>query len=86
MSVPDRTIPQRELRNRIAEVLREVEGGSTIRVTVGGRPVADLVPVQQRRVWVPGSELLQIIQEHPVDARWAKDIEGMDEPVQEIER
>ena len=44
-----RTIPQRELRNRTAEVLREVESGATVRVTVSGRPVADLVPVARRR-------------------------------------
>ncbi|MGZ5213636.1 MAG: type II toxin-antitoxin system Phd/YefM family antitoxin, partial [Actinomycetota bacterium] len=49
MSEPDRTIPQRELRNHIGKVLREVEEESrTIRVTVDGRPVADLVPVSHR--------------------------------------
>ena len=74
MSEPDRTIPQRELRNQIGKVLREVEEeGKTIRVTVDGRPVADLVPVGRRRTWVPGSELLRIIAETPVDAGYAKD-------------
>jgi len=44
-----RRIPQRELRNRTAEVLREVESGTTLRITVSGRPVADLVPVARPR-------------------------------------
>jgi prevent-host-death family protein len=74
MSEPDRTIPQRELRNDIGKVLREVEEGSkTIRVTVDGRPVADLVPVSQRRTSVSWSELMRIIEETPVDAGFAED-------------
>ena len=73
MSEPDRTIPQRELRNHIGKVLREVQEGKTIRVTIDGRPVADLVPVSQRRTAVPWSELMRIIQETPVDPGFAKD-------------
>ena len=38
------TVPQRDLRNRTAEVLRRVEQGERITVTVHGRPAADLVP------------------------------------------
>jgi prevent-host-death family protein len=80
MSEPDRTIPQRELRNEVGKVLREVEReGKTIRVTVDGRPVADLVPVSARRTWVPGTELLRILEATPVDTEWARDIAGMDE-------
>lgn len=44
-----RLVPQRDLRNRTAEVLREVESGATVRITVSGRPVADLVPLPRRR-------------------------------------
>lgn len=40
-----REIPQRELRNDISRVLREVEAGERLRITVDGRPVADLVPL-----------------------------------------
>ena len=40
-----RTIPQREVRNDVGRVLREVEAGETIRVTVSGRPVVDIVPL-----------------------------------------
>lgn len=53
------TIPQKELRNQVGEILRRVEAGETMTVTVSGRPVADLSPAQRRR-WVSGSELSKV--------------------------
>ena len=41
-------LPARELRNQISAVLRRVEAGERLRVTVSGRPVAELVPLQTR--------------------------------------
>lgn len=41
-------IPARELRNDISSVLRRVEGGERLRVTVSGRPVAELAPLPSR--------------------------------------
>jgi prevent-host-death family protein len=43
------TIPQRELRNNVSEVLRRAEAGERIVVTVDGRPVAELGPVSGAR-------------------------------------
>jgi prevent-host-death family protein len=43
------TIPQRELRNNVGEVLRRAERGERIVVTVDGRPVAELGPVSGSR-------------------------------------
>jgi len=37
-------VPQRELRNNTAAVLRRVEAGERVRITVHGHPVAELVP------------------------------------------
>lgn len=34
-----------ELRNHVSAVLRRVEAGERLRVTVSGRPVAELVPL-----------------------------------------
>lgn len=42
----------RELRNHTAEVLRRVESGQRLRVTVDRRPVAELVPLPSRAAWV----------------------------------
>ena len=43
----------RELRNHTADVLRRVESGERLRVTVDRRPVAELVPLSARTAWVP---------------------------------
>lgn len=47
------SIPQKQLRNQIGEVLRRVEAGECLTVTVAGRPVAELHPAGRRR-WVSG--------------------------------
>jgi prevent-host-death family protein len=55
------TIPQKELRNNVGEVLRRAEAGEEITITVAGRPVARLGPAG-RRQWVSGPELRAIWQ------------------------
>ncbi len=50
-------VPQRELRNHTAEVLRRVEQGERVEITVNGRPVAELGPIDSRRTFVPSDEL-----------------------------
>jgi prevent-host-death family protein len=50
------TIPQRELRNRVSEVLRRAEQGEEFLITIDGRPVAELGPHRRRR-WVPRDRL-----------------------------
>lgn len=47
MAQPAR-IPVRELRNHVSEVLRRVEAGETLEVTVNDRPVALLTPRSSR--------------------------------------
>ncbi len=42
----------RELRNHTAEVLRRVESGQRLRITVDRRPVAELAPLPSRDTWV----------------------------------
>ena len=55
-------IPARELRNDVSAVLRRVEAGERLRVTVSGRPVAELAPLAARPhsmswdVFIQGSE------------------------------
>ena len=49
-------IPQKELRNNVAEVLRRAEAGEEFTVTVAGRPVARLGPARPRQ-WVGGPVL-----------------------------
>jgi prevent-host-death family protein len=52
-------IASRELRNDTAGVLRRVQAGARVTVTVNGRAVAELVPVQRsRRGWIRREELV----------------------------
>lgn len=53
------TIPQKELRNNVGEVLRRAEAGEQFTITVAGRPVAELGPARQRR-WVPPAQLADL--------------------------
>jgi prevent-host-death family protein len=46
-------VPLRELRNNPSAVLRRVERGERLRVTIDRRPVAELVPLARRERWVP---------------------------------
>jgi prevent-host-death family protein len=64
------TIAQRDLRNDVARILREAESGTEFTVTVRGRPVARVVPLDhapRRRVVVDGATLRRIL-EMPIDS------------------
>lgn len=72
-----RTIPQRELRNNIAEVLRDAESGTEFTITVRGRPVARLGPAAQlheRRLDVDRETFRAILADTPVDDAFATDL------------
>jgi prevent-host-death family protein len=70
------SVSVRELRNRISEVLRRVEGGEHVTVTVDRRPVAELVPLRRRRA-VPGAEALNIAARHPLDRDFVPEVRAV---------
>jgi prevent-host-death family protein len=73
-----KTIPQRELRNRIGRVLREVEQGRPVRITVDGRPVADLVPVGGiRRTMVARAEVERLLASASLDRNFKRDVNSL---------
>jgi prevent-host-death family protein len=51
-------VPQRQLRNDTASLLRRVQAGEHLRITVHGHPVAELVPVDRAHPFVPFNELV----------------------------
>ncbi|HWM64255.1 MAG TPA: type II toxin-antitoxin system prevent-host-death family antitoxin [Solirubrobacterales bacterium] len=53
-----REIGVRELKANLSSVLRDVERGEQVRVTVRGRPVADLVPAQAPQRYSEGMRKL----------------------------
>jgi prevent-host-death family protein len=71
-----REIAQRELRNNVGAVLREVAAGNRVRVTVRGRPVADLVPVSGLTDHLTPVDVERIVREAPLDPGFAADVEA----------
>jgi prevent-host-death family protein len=53
------TVPQKELRNDVGAILRRAEAGERITVTVSGRPVAQLGPVEPG-VWVDSTTVADV--------------------------
>lgn len=82
--MPRRTIPQRDLRNDIASVLREAEAGTVFTVTVRGRPVAQLGPLEAScgpRTDVDRATLRRILA-LPIDSEaLAADLEAAEAPL-----
>jgi prevent-host-death family protein len=73
------TIPQRELRNNVSQVLRRAERGERFTVTVDGRPVAELGPLGDTRPRGEPHQLTEIFANAPVDEGWADDLRRMRE-------
>jgi prevent-host-death family protein len=52
-------VASRDLRNDTAGVLRRVQAGEDVVITVNGQPVAHLLPIHPvRRRWLPAAELV----------------------------
>jgi prevent-host-death family protein len=86
--VSDHEIPQRELRNSVAEVLRRAQSGEEFTITVRGHPVARLGPLReqpQRRVDVDRESLHALLSETPVDKGFAKDVAAVREAEESVE-
>lgn len=61
-------VASRELRNDMAGVLRRVQAGEDVVITVNGRPVARLSAVREtRRRWLSRDELARRLRAAPAD-------------------
>jgi prevent-host-death family protein len=69
-------VSSRDLRNRTAEVLRRVEAGERVRITVNRRPVAELAPLG-RPQWTTGPAVERILRESPGDAGLLDDLAAL---------
>jgi len=54
-------VTSEDLRDRTREVLRRVQSGERLRVTVEQRPVAALIPFDRRSSWVARGRLIDCI-------------------------
>jgi prevent-host-death family protein len=55
------SIPQRDLRNKVGAILRRAEAGESFTITVRGRPVARLGPLEGARVDVDRVTIRRIL-------------------------
>jgi prevent-host-death family protein len=70
------SISVRDLRNTVSEVLRRVEAGERLTVTVDRRPVAEIVPLRRHRT-VPAAEAFAIASRHAADRRLLREVRGL---------
>ncbi|MEX1171019.1 MAG: type II toxin-antitoxin system prevent-host-death family antitoxin [Chloroflexota bacterium] len=60
-------VASRELRNNTRAVLARVEAGESITITVDGRPVATLEPIQRRPNWMSRDVFVRELLSHQAD-------------------
>lgn len=73
------TVGLRELRQDASALVRRVEAGEAITVTVSGRPAARLVAVEPRR-WRSFAEIADLF-DGPADETWVDDRDLIDHAV-----
>jgi len=70
-------VPARDLRNNVSGVLRRVEAGEHLRVTVSGRPVAELVPLPARPRSMAWDAFIEGSEEWRADPALARDLAAL---------
>ena len=73
------TVGLRELRQDASELVRRVEGGEEIQITVAGRLAARLVPAAPRR-WQQWNDIASLFAGNP-DPDWQRDRDLIDQSV-----
>lgn len=76
---PVKTVGLRELRQDASELVRHVESGEEIEITVAGRLAARLVPAAPRR-WQRWNDVADLFAGMP-DPDWARDMDLVDQAV-----
>lgn len=71
------TVASRELRNQTRALLNRVEAGEEIAITVDGRPVAVLSPLERRRRRMSRDEFMDSILRHQADPGLPNALDGL---------
>lgn len=74
-----RTVGLRELRQEASDLVRQVEGGQEIEITVSGRPAARMIPAAPKR-WQRWSDVAELFNGRS-DPDWRRDIDLVDQSV-----
>ena len=70
-------VASRDLRNRTAEVLRRVERGESLTITVNGRPVALLGPLSGKPRFMPKAQFTATVLAHQADPALTRELRQM---------
>ena len=76
------TVGLRELRQDASELVRRVQGGEEIDVTVSGRLAARLVPAAPKR-WQSWDDIADVFAGRP-DPEWERDRDRIDQSVADL--
>jgi prevent-host-death family protein len=74
-----RRVGLRELRQEASDLVRQVEGGEEIEITVSGRPAARMVPAAPKR-WQRWDDVADLFVGRP-DPDWEPDVDLVDQSV-----
>lgn len=75
------TVGLRELRQHASDLVRRVEAGEEVTITVAGRPSARLVPVESRR-WRSYADVADLFRGDP-DPDWEHDRDRIDQSLRD---
>jgi prevent-host-death family protein len=75
------TVGLRELRQQASELVRRVEAGEEVTITVAGRPSARLVPIAPRS-WRSYADVAEVFN-GPADTAWTADLDLIDDALRE---
>lgn len=75
------TVGLRELRQQASDLVRRVEAGEEVTITVAGRPSARLVPVSPR-AWRQWNEVAELFN-GPADTDWDDDRADIDQELRD---
>jgi prevent-host-death family protein len=67
-------VPARDLRNRVSEILRRVQAGERLQITVSGRPVAELRPLGRKPGSMAAEEFWHALSRAQADAQLGDDL------------
>lgn len=70
-------VASRELRNHTRDLLDRVEAGESIRITVDGRPVAVLAPLEAQPRWMARDAFIRTVLNHQADAGLRDDLRDL---------
>ena len=70
-------VASRELRNNTRQLLERVAAGESIVITVGGRPAAELRPLEARPRWIARTDFIEDLLDWQADPGLHDDLRSL---------